>query len=87
MFLVYMNFHIKNNFHEVMVSDKMISSRIFEEEQLYITLKAELTYLTSPKNLKLLASKYLNLAPVHSSQIVKSIEPILLETKNEVKKK
>ena len=87
LFLVYMNFDTKNSFHEVMASDQLITTRIIQEEQLYSTLKADLTYLTSPKNLKNLANHHLNLGPVVSKQIVKDLEHLLTEPKSPAVKK
>jgi len=74
--LVYFNFYIKNSFHDLMIADRIVSSRIAQERQLIATLNAELTYVTSPKNLKELAKKYLSLEPIRSEQIIKDLQQL-----------
>ena len=74
--LVYLNFYIKNSFHDLSIAERIVSSRIAQERQLIATLNAELTYVTSPKNLKELAKKYLNLEPIKSEQIIKDLQQL-----------
>jgi hypothetical protein len=74
--LVYLNFYIKNNFHDLSIAERIATSRIAHERQLITTLNAELTYVTSPKNLKELAKKYLTLEPIKGEQIIKDLEQL-----------
>ena len=74
--LVYLNFYIKNNFYELSVADKIINVKIAQDKQTITTLKAELTYVTSPKNLKELAKKYLTLEPIKGWQIIKDLQQL-----------
>jgi len=81
MILVYLNFYIKNDFHELSIADKIVTSRISQEKQNIQTLDAELNYVTSPKNLKMLEKKYLSLEPIKATQIIKDLQQ--LEKKEE----
>jgi hypothetical protein len=76
--LVYLNFYFKNHFRELSLSEKILSKRIDHEKQLSSNLNAEFSYLTSPKNLQILATKYLDLKNVNSSQIVKDLDQALI---------
>jgi hypothetical protein len=76
--LVYLNFYFKNHFRELSLSEKILSKKIDHEKQLSSNLNAEFSYLTSPKNLQILATKYLDLKNVNSSQIVKDLDQALI---------
>ena len=71
--LVCLNFYVTNKYQEVSIANKMIEIHIEQEKQLLTTINAEFAYVTSPKYLKPLAVKYLNLSPVSAKQIVQDL--------------
>jgi len=75
--LIYLNFYFKNNFYELTLVSKMLDTKITKEKQIIASLNAEISYVTSPKYLGALSSKYLKLKNVERRQIVKDFKQAL----------
>jgi hypothetical protein len=69
-----MNFYLKNSFHELALSKRLIDRRFEYEKQSILTLNAESAYLNSPKYLQKMATKYLKLKNVLPKQIIKDFD-------------
>ena len=71
-------FFIKNEVQNLRFQESMLLEQESKERGSINLLKAELSYLTSPKRLKILSDKYLSLATVSPSQVVH--DPLLSES-------
>jgi cell division protein FtsL len=66
----YATFSIKNEVQNLTFQINATQRQIEKESNLTNILKAELSYLQSPKRLRELSSKYLNLANITAKQVV-----------------
>lgn len=84
--LACMNFCIKNHFSELHTINERIKNTIAGERQLTSTLKAELSYVKSPKYLQQLAAKHLALQNITPSQIAKDFQKASNKSIEKIKK-
>jgi hypothetical protein len=84
--MICINFYIKNHFIQLSGVNDRIKSKIIEEKQLISTLRAELSYVKSPKYLQQLASKYLTLQSISPAQIAKDFQEAISKSAKKTKK-